>query len=259
MPSWKFFDCDVMLGNTLVPQPAPLLTPRDLLREMDRFGIERALVYHYHRLKSRMNRLTLDAAKTSPRLVPCWALSLTPIMLRENIEDHVDEMLRAGVKAARFVPDEGPAGGPMTLRLYQLEKVLARLDHHHVPVLIPGEHLQTPQMAATYGFDQIHDICSAFPNLPVVLLQVRYATQPPLLALMRRHANLYFTISWFGLFRQVESFVEMFGPERLLYGSGLPGGDPALGVGMVNYGKLTVAQKEGIAGTNLARLLEHVQ
>ena len=248
-----------MLGNTLVPQPAPLLTVPDLLREMDRFGIDRALIWHHDRLKSRMNRLTLEDSRSSRRLVPCWALPIAPILLDEKLEGHVDEMLRAGVKAARFVPDEGPTAGPMTLRLYQLEAVFERLDQHRVPLLITGEHFQTPQTSATYGFDQVDAICSAYPNIPVVLLQVRYSTQAPLLALMHRHLNLHFTISWFGLFRQVESVVKMFGPERLLYGSGLPAGDPAMGIGMVHYGKLSPSEKELIAGGNLSRLLESVR
>ena len=58
---------------------------------------------------------------------------------------------------------------------------------------------------------------------------------------------------------QVESAVKLFGPERLLYGSGLPVGDPAMGIGMVNYGKLASREKELIAGGNLSRLLESVE
>ena len=256
MPAWKFFDCDVMIGATLVPEPAPVRTAGELVREMDRFGIDRALVYHYHRLKSRMNRLTLDDVKTSARLIPCWALPIAPDALDEKLEDHVDEMLAAGVKAARFVPDSGPTAGPMTLRRFAMDGVLARLNRHRIPLLVPADHFPAP---TPYGFDQIHEICEAYPDIPLVLLQLRFSTQAQLIPLMRRHANLCFTIGWFGLFRQVESMAKMFGPERLLYGSGLPVGDPATGIGMVNWGKFSEREKELIAGGNLMRLLERVR
>ncbi len=256
MPPWKFLDCDAMIGASLVPPPAPVATAGDLLREMDRFGIDRALVYHYHRLKSSMNRLTLDDVKTSPRLLPCWALPIAPMTLDEKLEDHVEEMFQAGGKAARLVPDSGPTAGPMTLRPFLLGGVFERLNRHRIPLLIPADHFPA---AVPYGFDQIHEICGAYPDIPVILLQLRFSTQAQLIALMRLHLNLYFTISWFGLFRQVESMAKMFSAERLLYGSGLPVGDPATGIGMVSYGKFTAREKDLIAGGNLNRLLKGVR
>jgi predicted TIM-barrel fold metal-dependent hydrolase len=122
---------------------------------------------------------------------------------------------------------------------------------------MPADHF--PSATGPYGFDQIHEICAAYPDIPVILLQLRFSTQAQLIPLMRRHANLHFTISWFGLFRQVESMVKMFGAERLLYGSGLPVGDPSMGIGMVSYGQFTPREKELIAGGNLSRLLGNVR
>jgi len=245
-----------MVGNTLVPQPAPLLTGDALLRELDRFGIDQVLFYHHANSKEEMNRLTLQTAQSSKRLVPCWVLPISPVTLHERLEDHVDRMLQAGVYAARFVPDEGPPAAPMSLRVYALERMFGRLNRHRVPIMMPAEHFQTPLAATTYGWDQVNAICEAFPDIPVILLQPRYAAQAPMIALMRRCPNLYFTIPWYGLFRQVESIVAMFGPERALFGTNLPYIDPALPIGMIHYGKLTREQKILIAGENLRRLLK---
>ncbi len=258
MPDWKFFDCNAMIGNTLVPVSAPVLDADSLLREMDYFGIEQALFYHTDSSKEGMNRKTLQIAKDSQRLVPCWVMPVSPLSLEERLENHVDEMLAAGVKAARLVPDEGPQAAPMTLRVYALEKVFDRLNQHRVPIMLAAEHFQTPLADSTYGWDQVNAICTNFPDIPVILLQPRYAAQAPLIALMRRHPNLHFTIPWFGLFRQVEAMVQMFGPERALFGTNLPHIDPALPVGMVSYGLLTTEQKKLIAGENLHRLLGRV-
>ncbi|MCI0422158.1 MAG: amidohydrolase family protein, partial [Acidobacteria bacterium] len=153
----------------------------------------------------------------------------------------------------------GPHAAPMTLRVYALEKIFERLNRHRVPTLIPAEHIHTPVAAATYGWDQVHAICEAFPEIPLVLLQPRYAAQAPMIALMRLHRNLYFTIPLYGLFRQMESIVATFGPERVLFGTNLPHSDPALPIGMVHWGILTREQKILIAGENLRHLLDGVR
>lgn len=259
MITWKFFDCNAMVGNTLVPTPAPLPTGEVLLKDMDYFGIEQALFYHNASSKEEMNRLTLETAKKSKRLVPCWILPTSPVAVDESLKDHVDEMLQAGVRAARFVPDEGPQAAPMTLRVYALGKMFERLNQHRVPIMFSAEHFQMPVAAETYGWDQVDGICGNFPDIPVILLQPRYAAQAPLIEAMRRHRNLYFTIPWYGLFRQVESIVKMFGTERLLFGTNLPYIDPALPIGMVSYGLLTPEQKAPIAADNLRRLLGGVR
>src|SRR5580700_680426 len=91
MLDWRFIDCNAMIGNTLVPPPAPLLTGDALLREMDRFGIEQALFYHNDISKETINQRTLETAKMSRRLIPCWALPIAPVGLDERLELHVDK------------------------------------------------------------------------------------------------------------------------------------------------------------------------
>jgi predicted TIM-barrel fold metal-dependent hydrolase len=258
MPEWRFFDCDVMVGRPVVPPPVFLPDAAALLNEMDYYGIEESLFYTYSfgaDARRRQNKKTLEAARQSARLTPCWVLATEPEFVHERLEDHVDEMLDAGVRAARILPDEGPWAGPLRLSLYSLEKVFERLSGRRVPLLIPAEHLHTPQAAATFGFDRIDEICRAFPQLPLVLLNPKYNSQSELIALMRRHKNLHFTISTYGLFRQVESAVKMFGADRLLFGSGMPQLDPSLPVGMINYALLPAKEKALIAGDNLRRLL----
>src|SRR5262249_20605717 len=90
--SWKFFDCNAMIGDTLPPLPAPIRTASELLREMDRFGIEQALFHHYAfslsmDSRSEMNRRTLEIAQRHKRLVPCWVLSISPVSVDENLGD----------------------------------------------------------------------------------------------------------------------------------------------------------------------------
>jgi predicted TIM-barrel fold metal-dependent hydrolase len=198
MSEWRFFDCNAMVGNTLVPPAAPLLTVGALLREMDRFGIEQALFCHNNTSKEGINQLTLKTAKMSERLTPCWALPIAPVAIDERLETHVEEMLASGVRSTRLVSDFGPSAPPITLRVWELEKLFEELNRHRVPILLDAEHFETPLAANSYGWDQVDAICRNFPGIPVVLLQLRYAAQAPLIAAMRRHKNLYFTNSVVG-------------------------------------------------------------
>ncbi len=59
----KFFDCNVMIGQTIVPTPNAILDPKTLLDEMDRLEIDRALFFHYSSMeeseqKNDMNRVS---------------------------------------------------------------------------------------------------------------------------------------------------------------------------------------------------------
>ena len=218
-----------MVGRTVVPLAEPVPDVQALLKEMDHFGIERALFFHYVfdvEAKDEMNRRTREAAKASARLAPCWVLATGPAKIDEKLEDQADRLLEAGMKAARFFPDEGPSAGPLAIQAYLLGAVFDRLNRHRIPLLIPADNLHTSQPGA-YGFPDIDVLCADFPELPVILLQPHYSSQARLLALMRRHQNVHVTIPLYGLFHQVENTVKMFGSRRLLLGPTCPTSIPA--------------------------------
>jgi predicted TIM-barrel fold metal-dependent hydrolase len=263
MPS-GFFDCDVMLGASVVPPAAPLPDARALLEEMDACEIGEALVYHYAaafgpEAVARMNKLTLAAARRSGRLTPCAALAVAPSAIGKRPEGQVAALIAAGFRAARVVPGEGPSATPILLRRYELDTVFAELERHRMPLLIPVEHLPGADPILAYGFDEIHALCAEFPKLPVILLRPRYGAQSAVIALMRRHSNLHLSATLLTLFRQVESFAAMFGPERVLFGSHMPHRDASVPWGNIAYGKFSDRDRELIAGGNLRRLLGGVQ
>jgi predicted TIM-barrel fold metal-dependent hydrolase len=263
----RFFDCNAMIGPTVTPLPGGTLDAGTLLAEMDRLEIERTLFFHYafdmSEAKKEMNRLTLAAARESPRLIPSWVLETVPTRLGEKLEDQIDRMLEAGIKAARIYPDEGPPAAPLSLKIYLLEKLYDRMNQHRVPLLIPDDCLQsiptahsaTPQAS----YDDIHAICQNFPDLPVVILQPTYNSQAQLLLLGQRHRNLHFSIPIYGLFREVENTAKIIGADRMLFGTNVPLFDPSLGMGIILYAALEDRDKALIASGNLERLLESVR
>lgn len=252
-----FFDAHAMIGDTIPPLPAPLPDARALLDEMDHFGIEQALFFHYFFAPEgagRMNQLTIQSAKTSNRLVPCWILETTPLTLAENLKNQAERIVASGAKAARMLPTEGPAASPLPLRTYLIGEILAGLERYRIPLLLP-EALLGVEQSGSAAYDAVEQFCSAYPRLPLVILEPRYNNAPLLLPLMKKHPNLYATITLFGLFHELESLVAMAGPERFLFSTGLPRLDASIATGMLLYSSLPRKSLEMIAGGNLRRLL----
>ena len=252
-----FFDASAMIGETIPPLPAPLPDARSLLDEMDHFGIEQSLFFHYTMSPegpNRMNSLTLQSAKTSERLVPCWILQTTPAMLGEDLDKEAQRIAGSGVKAARLFPSEGPSASPAPLRTYFIGGILAGLERYRIPLLIPEALLNVEQLGSG-AYDPVEQFCAAFPQLPVVILEPRYNSAPLLMPLLRRYSNLYVTITLFALFHQLESMVEMTGAEHFVFGTGLPRLDASIATGMLLYSSLQRESLELIAGGNLRRLL----
>jgi predicted TIM-barrel fold metal-dependent hydrolase len=183
--------------------------------------------------------------------------------MREKLEDQIDRMLDSGVKAARIFVDESPEAGPLSLKLYLLENLYARMNQHRVPLLIPDDYVNgqgtpsSPPPAA--GYEDIENICRNFPDLPVVLLDPHYNSQQVVITLAQRHKNFYFSIPVYGLFREMESTAALIGADRMLFGTGLPFQEPSLGLGMILYAVLSDRDKQLIAAGNLTRLLGSVQ
>ncbi len=252
-----FFDANAMIGNTIPPLDSPLADAKALLDEMDHFGIEQALFFHYFLSPEgarEMNALTLQTAKESKRLVPCWVLETFPATLSEHLENEGQRIATSGAKAARLYPTEGPAASPVPLRTYLVSGILAGLDKYRIPLLVPESLLNVEQLGSS-AYDPIEQFCTMFPRLPVVILEPRYNSAPLLIPLMKRHPNLHATITLFGLFHLLESLVSMAGPEHFLFSTELPRLDASIATGMLLYSSLPQKSLEMIAGGNLQRLI----
>jgi len=56
-------------------------------------------------------------------------------------------------------------------------------------------------------------VAGNFPRLPVLLLETGYRAERYLFPLFKRHPNLHIDTSTYVAHRQLESFVDKFGPE----------------------------------------------
>jgi len=254
----EFFDCDVLAGVTL-RSPHPGFDGAALCAELDRCGIARALVYTFGLgpcAWEAQNRTTRAMVAGQSGLVPCFVLPQYGPVLGESVLPVVEDLLAQGARCVRLDGEIGPASGPLTLDNFpDSAAVWRRLEESRTPVLIPGAHLPETGRRFGYGLDAVVAFCARHPALPVVLLSPPYALEQLLAHALASAENLHLSVARLGVFGQLEAFVRLFGARRFLFGSGLPGNDPAIARGVVRYAALAAAEQGLIASGNLERLL----
>ena len=253
----ELFDAGCMIG----PWPTEALAYEDaagLLREMDRVGIARALVYHslaWQHRPSAGNAALMEAIREHPRLEPCWGVLPTG---DDGAPDEVcGQLARAGVRAVRIWPRDQVyplaewSCGPMLAALAARRYVLCvDLDQIVAPL---GRYDVDPA-----GWQQIEWLCATYPRLSVVVTRTGYRALRVLPLLLARHRGLSVDLSYFSTHEGVETVTETFGPGRIVFGTGQPLVDPGGPVARLAYAAVGEADRGRIAHANLEHLLSRV-
>jgi hypothetical protein len=233
---WNLWDVNVRVGPSGIHGELAL-EPSALLHEMDRYFIRSAVAAHQTGVEYDIdtgNRLLAEVK--SPRLVPAW--SAMPD--RESI----DALERIQPKAVRLTPGTSNHNFPLTP--WGSGELLEFLQSHQVLTLVAREDLP---------WNAVPEVLEDFPRLPLVLLDTGYRADRYLFPLLRRFPSLYFDSATYLAHRQLESFVDRFGAERVLFGSRLPLFTPASSLGVLATARIGDTARAAIAGGNLRRLL----
>ena len=234
--AWNVFDANVRLGHSGVYGELALETG-GLLEEMDRFGIQRALVSHFAAEEYEAEEgNNLLAGECHERLVPVWAALPEQSFIQKLATRHpVAVRLSYGVKKHNFSWAPWCSG-----ELYEY------LQEHSVLTLMAREDIDWDSLARLLG---------DFPRLQVLLLETGYRAERYLFPLFKRHPNLYIDTSTYVAYRQLESFVDKFGPEHLVFGSRLPLYAAGAALGVLATARISDEARLSIAGGTLRRLL----
>ena len=224
-------------------------TVDELLSEMDRLGIDRALVSHtlgQHLDPPQANRILMRELAGHDRLLPCW--TLLPLSCGEmgTLAELLEELAAADVRAVRLYP----RAHSYSLDEWQCDDLLRALSRRRYVVLMDIEQS---------SWSEVEGVCRTCPDLSLVLTQTGYRQLRFLFAVMMRHSNLYCDLSNFTTFLGVEDVLEKFGSSRLLFGTGLPSCDPGGPIARVCYTDALESDIVAIAHGNLERLLAQVQ
>ena len=247
-----FFDCNAFVGRGIARQPGAPETADELLREMDRLGIEEALVYPaWARLGAAMegNEALEREIAGRERLHACWVL--LPHQTGEMLEPArlVAEMREGGVRAARVFPNDHM----FSLAEWCFGPVAAALEEAGIPLLVDSGRKHWRD--ACTDWEVVRGLCRAHPRLKVILVREGVAANRWLYPLLGELPNLFVEISYYQTHAGLDEIARRFGAERLLFGTGMPTFAAGAPMAAVLCSELSDAQKRLVAGDGLRRML----
>ena len=244
----RFFDCNCAIGRQSVRRNEQLFRPEEVIEEMRRVGIAEALVYHVvardYFPPAGNARL---AAQIGDRraLHPCWVVMPHHTGEMPVGEELVEAMRAGGVRAARVFPKSQN----FRLNEWTVGRLVSALQDARIPLFL--------DMGET-NWDELAQVLTSYPRLPVVLCGVGYRTNRYLYPLLEAFENFHVEIFFYEIHRALEDVCKRFGASRLLFGTGMPFFSPGSVLMTVKYAMIGDADKQAIAGGNLERLLQGV-
>ncbi|MGH9398130.1 MAG: amidohydrolase family protein [Terriglobia bacterium] len=237
---WNLFDANARVGHSGVHGGLAVEVP-ELIAEMDRFGIKRALVSHFaaeeYDAEEGNRELSQDTRGYPDRMVSAWAA----------LPDS------ASIKA---LAERRPIAVRLSFGVYQHNFSPARWCSGELYEYLQTNDVLTVIQRQTIEWDSLESLLKNFPGLKVLLLETGYRADRYLFPLLRSFSNLYFDSSTYVAHRQLETFVETFGAGRLVFGSRLPLYTPGASLAVLATARISDEARLSIAGGTLRRLLE---
>ena len=218
-----------------------------LIKRMDNFQIEKALVYHSLAREydpDKGNEVLMSDIKGSERLLPVFAL-LPPGTGEMPAPEKLIRRLEArNVRAVVFFPGEQI----FSLRRWSAGPLMDVLAESRVPVLLGLDQ---------FGgrLDALGETALEYPSMRFIVTGVNFRCDRMLYPLMDKLPNLCVETSAYKPFMGVGEICRRFGARRLLFGGGSPLIDPAASAALITYADIGDDEKALIASGNLKRLL----
>lgn len=243
------FSADGQIGRGM-RGPAEFEICRDLLASMDRLGVSRTLVWNveardHHPMEGNRRLLAeIDSlGAEGRRLIPSFVIA--PSMLRDRgAVDDLAEHLRDGrVKALRVMCRS------VSHKMRHVEPLVRQLTEYSPVVLVDIRELSDDGDLLAFA--------EALPDTPIIC---QHAMWPQffgtfnLLDLLRRRPNIIVGTSWMHMHGIIESVAKEYGPDRMVFSTGLPAHNGAA-IGALARADVAEDVRDGIAHGNLDRLL----
>lgn len=251
MQSLEFFDCNCSFGMRAIVNPGSFYKLEDLTDNMEHCGIKRALVYHsmareYNPMVG--NDMLMKEIEGHPSLYPVWVVMphytdefYTPNELIYNMKSQ-------RVRAVKMFPS--PADQNYSISDWNCGELFGILSDYNIPLFIGANQI---------SFDEIYSICTAHPNLKLILTDITYRMDRNLYSLLKRLPNLYIETMGCKAHDGIEMMCKKFGAERLIFGSGMPIYPGIAATAMISYANISDDEKKLIAGANLQNILKEVK
>jgi predicted TIM-barrel fold metal-dependent hydrolase len=239
----NLFDCNCWYGRPPRPPFRFAASPAELLEQMDFCGIGAALAYHVNQrfgAPQVYDRVALEDLHGQSRLFPVRTLLPPQTGELPPPDVFLAELRRDGVRALRAFPCE---------HRYRLDGLtfgphLEMLAAERIPLLVKADCLA------------IGDLLRDCPGLTVIAMsQGPHSLERYLRPLLDRYANLHLDTSGLLVEGLIEEFVERYGAERLVFGSGFPDNAAGGAQNCLRFANIPEDARAAIASGSLCRLL----
>ncbi|MBX3010013.1 MAG: hypothetical protein KF832_00855 [Caldilineaceae bacterium] len=236
------FDANVRVGDRHDEPPA-CSDRQTLLAEMDRHGVDRALIYHAQTddISPVDGNLALEAwLGTDGRLVPQWSVMPTPASLAQ-----IQALHAAGRITSVRLHDTWSVGLPF--RPWAFADLLGWLSQEHIPVWIPLPTLPADDLVTTL---------QGYPDLVTVGVGAHYVHHLLARPLLRALPDLHLELSRYEPIGEIEALCAEFGAQRLIYGSWFARYAMGPMLFYLHHTKLREAELALICAGNVERILQ---
>lgn len=256
-----FFDANCQMGRRPAGGCRLAATAADLIRIMDDYGLERALVWHDAQLEGAPdlgNRMIVEQIRSNgdgefrtgrPRLLGSW--TILPPQTREipAPDAFFKQMKQYGIVALRAFPLK---------HRYLLNRVtfgsfLDEISDRRIPLFLSLTQ-------GTGDWPVIYGLLQEYPDLTCIIADTGvWGTDRQFRPLLEAYPHVYLETSMLAMNDQViEDLVETYGPDRLLFGSGFPVREPLSAMLQLRHAAVDEQDRQMIASGNLTRLIGEV-
>jgi predicted TIM-barrel fold metal-dependent hydrolase len=252
MENVTYLDCYATVGRRGTKDERAAWKTETLMEEMEHCGIHGALVTHalakeYDPIFG--NKALMRELSKSRRLYGAWTVVPHHCSDMPRAKDIISQMRDNNIRAARMYPklhhydfDETSCG-----------ELFGELEKNDIPLFVESGLYEN---YAQISFKEVDYVCSAHPGLRLVLLATRWESPRQMIPLMEKHPGIFIEFSSFQANRAIEWFTDLFGAERLLFGTEFPEKSPGAAKAFIDYAQISQDERRLIAGGNLARLLK---
>ena len=250
MKELMFFDANCRIGDT-INQPGPGVAA--LLDEMDRYGVDRALVRHANiaaagALTTNVSLAEMLREDAARRLTGVWCV--LPSQCDELPEP---EAFFQAMRANRI--------GALTLSPFEhryvpcrltLGKIMDAAAERKIPVLLD---------AFAGKWNELYHFAAEFPKNILVYEETygKWGSDRNIRPLLEHYENFYFETAGYWIPEGVRDLAERYGANRILYGSGFPGYQQGSSMLQLKHSGVDETSLAQIAGKNLEFLLKGAQ
>ena len=246
MKDLMFFDANAVVGNTLKGVKPGCA---ELLKEMDRNGVDKALVRHGNMAAAgavianrEINSMLKEAA--GDRLYGVWGILPQQCSELPAGDELFAAMKLNNIKAFTLMPDDHRY---VACRL-TIGKLMDEAAERKIPVLLHG---------LKGGWKAVYDFMKEFPHIyAIVSAGHKWGSDRNIRPLLENYKNLYVELAGYWVPEGVRDLVEIYGSDRILYGSGFPTYGHGSTMLQIRQSGLNSEDIAKIAGLNMARLIE---